>query len=102
MMELLKRPEGQRDPIVVPAIVHDDDPSFEKIRCPLCDWRPSASSTWCCHNDGTPEPPFAWCGTQWNTFTTAGRCPGCQHLWSWTSCLNCGGWSLHDDWYECG
>ena len=102
-MELLKRPDNQRDPIVVPAIVDDDDDtSFEKIRCPLCDWRPSASSTWCCVVSDTPEPPFEWCGTSWNTFSTAGRCPGCQHQWKWTSCLSCHGWSLHDDWYECG
>ena len=101
-MDLLKQPEHRRDPIVLPAIIDDDDTSFQKIRCPLCEWRPSASSTWCCYNDDTPEPPFPWCGTHWNTFSTAGRCPGCQHQWKWTSCLRCNGWSLHDDWYECG
>jgi len=75
--------------------------SFGHIRCPLCSWRPSADSEWCCFNDATtPEPAFEWCGTVWNTFTTGGRCPGCQHQWQWTSCLRCAQWSPHQDWYE--
>jgi hypothetical protein len=99
---LLKRVDTQRTPDVVIGDVTDDDESFERIRCPLCHWRPVRSSTWCCHGEGTPEPPFEWCGTSWNTFTTRGRCPGCRHQWRWTSCLRCHGWSLHEDWYERG
>ena len=48
----------------------------------------------------TPEPPFDFCLTSWNTFATHGRCPGCRHQWIWTSCLRCEEWSLHEDWYE--
>ena len=78
----------------------DERDLFERIRCPLCEWHPSPTSKWSCYGDHTPEPPFAWCGTEWTTFSTGGRCPGCQHQWRWTSCLSCAGWSLHDDWYE--
>jgi hypothetical protein len=76
-----------------------DDP-FTGIRCPLCRWRPSASSRWWCERVGPPEPVFEGCGTMWNTFATHGLCPGCGHQWHWTSCLRCGEWSLHEDWYE--
>jgi hypothetical protein len=78
----------------------DDDETLSGIRCPLCGWRPSASSRWSCISLGTPEQFFAGCGTVWNTFATGGRCPGCQHQWRWTSCLRCEEWSLHVDWYE--
>jgi hypothetical protein len=101
-MELLKRTELNPDLRIFSTPREDDsDDEFERIRCPLCDWRPSPASTWCCVITGTPEPPFQWCGTSWNTFTTHGRCPGCAHQWKWTSCLRCGGFSLHEDWYEC-
>ncbi len=70
------------------------------IRCPLCGWRPGASNRWCCVRSGTPEPPFDACGTVWNTFDTGGKCPGCGHQWIWTTCLRCGGASLHVDWYQ--
>jgi hypothetical protein len=70
------------------------------IRCPLCGWRPKPSSRWCCDVGGTPEPPFTACGTIWNTFSTRGRCPGCDHQWQWTSCLACHRPSRHADWYE--
>src|SRR5262245_20048283 len=90
----------QSDPITIDwsAILGDD--AFSRIRCPLCHWRPSASSMWSCHGQGTPEPPFDGCGTSWNTFDTRGRCPGCSHQWRWTTCLRCQQWSLHEDWYE--
>ena|SRR5215203_6672743 len=101
-MELLKKANVQRDQNVLPIPRDDDEEGFERVRCPLCEWRPSPSSTWCCNGEGTPEPPFTWCGTLWNTFATRGRCPGCQHQWKWTSCLQCHGFSLHVDWYECG
>jgi hypothetical protein len=80
----------------------DDDEIFERIRCPLCRWQPSASSQWSCYSGDGPEPPFAACGTTWNTFATRGRCPGCAHRWRWTSCLRCHEWSPHEDWYGLG
>ena len=101
-MELLQKVDPSGDPKVVTAFEPDDDKAFERIRCPLCRWQPTPSSVWSCYGAGTPEPPFGGCGTEWNTFSTAGRCPGCQHQWQWTSCLRCGGWSLHDDWYDVG
>jgi hypothetical protein len=88
-----------------PVIVTTDEPdshSEDDIRCPLCQWRPAAHSRWCCECLGTPEPFFEGCGTVWNTFDTGGRCPGCQHQWRWTTCLDCGVASLHDDWYRRG
>ena len=101
-MELLKKADPRND--LQTFIVSDlgEDEAFERVRCPLCEWRPARSSIWCCFADGTPEPPFDGCGTEWNTFSTRGQCPGCRHQWRWTSCLRCHGWSLHDDWYECG
>jgi hypothetical protein len=72
---------------------------FSRIRCPLCKWRPSASSLWYCSSCGHPEYFFDGCGMEWNTFTTRGLCPGCLHQWRWTSCLSCAGWSLHEAWY---
>ena len=69
------------------------------IRCPRCEWHPRPSSRWCCSECPRPEGFFEGCGTLWNTFETSGICPGCRHRWVWTSCLSCGGWSLHDDWY---
>jgi hypothetical protein len=86
-------------PGVRPLTPNYDD-AFGRIRCPLCRWQPTPSSTWYCDSGDTPEPPFPGCGAMWNTFSTRGRCPGCQHQWRWTSCLRCEGWSLHEDWYE--
>jgi len=80
----------------------DDAETFGGIRCPHCSWHPSPSSQWSCNWLGTPEPYFESCGAVWNTFATRGRCPGCSHEWTWTSCLRCGQWSLHDDWYDEG
>lgn len=73
---------------------------FSGIRCPLCAWRPTASSVWQCNCLGTPEPFFAFCGAVWNTFLTRAICPGCGHQWKWTSCLRCAVASPHEDWYE--
>ncbi|HEX8476382.1 MAG TPA: hypothetical protein VF666_20445 [Pyrinomonadaceae bacterium] len=78
----------------------DDATDFSRIRCPLCLWHPKASSRWYCSDCAYPEYFFNACGTVWNTFNTRGRCPGCGHQWRWTFCLRCGGWSLHEDWYE--
>jgi hypothetical protein len=85
--------------IVVDVARLDEEDTLRGIRCPLCEWRPSPSSRWCCLRTDSPEPFFEGCGTMWNTFETAGRCPGCRHQWQWTSCLRCGEWSRHDAWY---
>lgn len=78
----------------------EEDTHFSRIRCPLCQWKPNASTRWCCSDCNYPEYFFNGCGTVWNTFLTGGRCPGCNHQWRWTACLSCSGWSLHEDWYE--
>ncbi len=91
-MELLKRADVQKTPDVIVGFRPDDADAFERIRCPLCSWQPTPSSTWCCRGEDTPEPAFDGCRTIWNTFTTRGRCPGCRHQWRWTYCLRCHGW----------
>ena len=78
----------------------DDDSDQGRIRCPVCAWRPTASSRWTCHVGDTPEPPFDACGTVWNTFETRGRCPGCGHQWFWTTCPRCEEASPHQEWYQ--
>ena len=88
------------DERVISTSVVDESDAFKGIRCPLCAWQPDASSRWSCEPMYSPEPPFKGCGTAWNTFATHGRCPGCSHQWSWTSCLRCHDWSLHEDWYD--
>jgi len=67
------------------------EPSFLRIRCPLCAWQPEKKDRWMC-----------WPGCQhvWNTFETAGVCPGCAKHWHSTVCLRCQQWSAHEDWYE--
>ena len=71
-----------------------------RVRCPLCRWQPSAYSLWYCSDAGHPEYFFGGCGALFNTFETGGRCPGCRHLWRWTMCLRCAGWSPHGEWYD--
>ena len=61
------------------------------IRCPKCAWRPRAESRWAC------DPS---CRTEWNTFWTAGVCPGCGKAWQTTICLSCRKISPHKDWYH--
>jgi hypothetical protein len=102
MIEIHAFKRGPASPLILPDVVDAADQTTGKsrIRCPLCDWQPTASSQWACLSDGTPEPFFGGCGTVWNTFETRGRCPGCRHQWTWTSCLRCHGWSRHEDWYE--
>ena len=73
---------------------------FSRIRCPLCKWQPEPAHRWFCASCTYPEYFDAGCGTCWNTFTTRGRCPGCNHQWRWTACLKCAEWSLHAAWYE--
>jgi hypothetical protein len=77
----------------------DKTTDFSRIRCPLCRWQPRPSSRWFCADAGFPEYFFGGCGTAWNTFASCGVCPGCTHRWQWTTCLRCGQWSLHNDWY---
>lgn len=77
----------------------EEEPEFSRIRCPLCQWQPNASSRWCCAPNEYPEYFYGGCYTSWNSFETRGLCPGCQHQWRWTICLSCHGWSLHEDWY---
>jgi hypothetical protein len=99
-LQLLVKGGRLPDQFTVDISGYDEDDAFSRIRCPLCQWRPSASSRWCCHAAGTPEPFFEACGTTWNTFATRGLCPGCGHQWQWTSCLRCSEWSRHADWYD--
>jgi hypothetical protein len=40
------------------------------------------------------------CATRWNTFWTAGLCPGCLHHWQHTQCPACNAISPHRDWYQ--
>ena len=100
MLQLLQKPDPDSGGKILEWLGSDEDHAFERIRCPACGWQPAPSDRWCCSADDTPEPPFTWCGTVWNTFSTRGRCPGCQHQWQWTSCLHCHEWSPHEDWYE--
>ncbi len=66
------------------------DPDFLTIRCPLCQWQPQKPDRWVC---------APGCHHRWNTFDTAGICPSCAKPWNDTACLQCGGWSPHEDWY---
>jgi hypothetical protein len=77
-----------------------ENDKFNRIRCPLCRWRPRASSRWYCADVFVPPFFHLGCGTAWNTFDTRGRCPGCGYQWRFTDCLRCGGRSPHEDWYE--
>jgi hypothetical protein len=98
-MQLLQ-PANRTGTLTLTVPMLDVADVFGRVRCPLCAWRPDSSSRWCCNTFDTPEPDFGGCGTVWNTFSTRGQCPGCEHQWRWTSCLSCLGWSLHKDWYE--
>jgi hypothetical protein len=61
----------------------------QDIKCPKCSWYPSEQDLWMCD-----------CNTVWNTFETAGECPGCKNVWTETQCLECHKWSAHIDWYS--
>ncbi len=88
------------DKILKSLELEEEKTDFERIRCPLCDWRPTKSSLWCCADADAPEYFYDGCFTNWNTFETHGKCPTCAHQWRFTSCLRCGQWSLHNDWYQ--
>jgi hypothetical protein len=97
-LQALKRDPARRfDEVSAPE--RDDEEAFSRIRCPLCAWQPHPSSRWRCARVDAPEGFPGGCGTSWNTFSTRGRCPGCQHQWRWTKCLRCDDWSLHEAWY---
>ncbi len=70
-----------------------DEPGHLRVRCPVCSWQPRKSDRWLC----SPG-----CLHRWNTFETAGICPGCTRTWEETACLRCEAWSRHEDWYVHG
>jgi len=76
--------------------LEDTPTDFKRIRCPLCSWQPQASSRWFCSDFAAHDG----CGTEWNTFETRGRCPGCNYRWLWTDCLRCYRSSPHEAWYR--
>ena len=78
----------QRSPLIDAQVF---EPDFLKIRCPRCQWQPQKTDRWLC------SPGCQHC---WNTFETAGICPGCTKQWEATVCLRCHQWSPHADWYE--
>lgn len=98
LFRLLRQGNMPADKIETVLQQDDDESKFSRIRCPQCKWQPTSSSSWVCGDGGPPEY-FSGCGTEWNTFDTRGRCPGCGHRWLWTACLWCGQYSLHEDWY---
>lgn len=63
-------------------------PDGSEIRCPKCEWKPSAEVRWICK-----------CGHVWNTFWTKGLCPACQYQWTVTGCHQCRETSPHSEWY---
>jgi len=64
-----------------------------RIACPKCDWEPDGGKYWRCT-----------CGTVWDTFETAARCPNCGKQWEETQCIGwrggCDELSQHIDWYH--
>ncbi len=60
-----------------------------RIYCPHCVWKPHPADRWYCA-----------CSYAWNTFETAGLCPGCGSAWKVTQCLSCSAISPHRDWYH--
>ena len=85
---------------ILGALEKEQATDVSRIRCPLCGWKPNASSRWYCGDCDYPEYYYGGCGTAWNTFATRGLCPGCAHQWRWTICLRCCGWSRHEEWYR--
>ncbi len=65
-----------------------------KIACPKCNWEPDGRPYWTCSD----------CQTNWDTFTTAARCPGCGKQYEVTQCVpyagGCNVSSPHLDWYR--
>ena len=98
-MELEFRRSDPGEAVPVEFDRPDVDEPIAGIRCPICQWTPRKSSRWICWDCDYPEYFYAGCGTEWNTFETRGLCTTCRHQWIWTSCLFCGGWSRHEEWY---
>ena len=99
MFTAFRKTEKTRD--ILKTLDHDENESkIGRIRCPHCKWQPNKASRWFCADCDAPEYFYGGCQTSWNTFETGGICPGCAHRWIWTSCLRCGEWSRHEDWYE--
>lgn len=94
------RKTSETEEILKTVELEKDETDFSRIRCPLCRWQPDPASRWFCADCDFPEYFYGGCGAMWNTFETSGRCPGCRHRWRWTSCLRCGGWARHKDWYQ--
>jgi hypothetical protein len=99
-MMAFKRGETPQHIRDILAKLQEEETNFNRIRCPLCGWHPTPANRWTCVDTGHPEHFKGGCGQVWNTFTTRGKCPGCSYQWRWTACLDCHGWSLHEDWYE--
>ena len=83
---MLKDEERERE---LEEELADVDEGESRIRCPKCRWEPRQDSLWSCT-----------CWHTWNTFDTAGLCPGCGKQWEDTVCLSCHRWSKHRDWYS--
>lgn len=86
--------------IAARGVTSDEALEPPRIRCPQCAWQPRAVDLWYCADCPQPEGFYDGCGAAWHTFDTEGACPGCHHHWRWTSCLRCGQWSLHVQWYH--
>jgi hypothetical protein len=99
LFSLFQKDSAPEEATDTAALLDDEEPGVSRIRCPLCRWQPNADDLWLCGDCEHPEYFFDGCGAEWHTFTTQGLCPGCGYQWRWTACLNCEGWSLHEDWY---
>ena len=75
----------------IPEIPDKPESGRPDVACPGCHYRPTAFDVWICQPDG--------CGHVWDTFTTAGRCPGCDAQFPWTACPACGRAFAHKAWY---
>ena len=61
------------------AILHVRRTRRYKLRCPACGWIPFALDVWKCKE----------CGLVWDSFSTAGVCPRCNHKHEETVCVRC-------------
>ena len=69
----------------------EQGPARPVVECPGCRYRPTLFDRWVCEPDG--------CGTHWDTFATAAKCPGCGAQFPWTACPACGKVFSHRAWY---
>jgi hypothetical protein len=68
----------------------DKLPRHDECACPSCGEAPPRGEFWRCGH----------CGTQFDTFTTRGRCGGCGAWYLETACPRCGVTSHVDKWYR--